>query len=710
MPAEGGPVRLAVVIHNHQPVGNFDSVFSDATERAYRPFLDALARHPGVRIAMHWSGSLLEWLERGAPGLLDRLGELSARGQVELLSGAFYEPILPAIPSWDRRGQIERMNEYLRSRFGARPLGMWIAERVWEPDLPDAIARAGIEYTLLDDHHFLLAGEPAESLREPYWVETALKRVGVYPIERELRYRIPFQPVPALLDFLGSTAGGPNEVRVFGDDGEKFGVWPRTSEWVYRDGWLEAWLEALEAREDVEAVPLGEIWRGAPPRRSVALPAASYPEMMLWALPPERRHDVEADQRWLEGQGRADLARRIAGGTWRQFLARYPEARRVHRRVARVSLRIERMRPSASSLGDREDARREIHRAQCNCSYWHGVFGGFYLPHLRQSVHEHRLRAETLADRAEGSAAGWNVERADEELWIRSPRIAITVSLEDGGSITEIADRRRPFDFAGVIARRREAYHADVVEAHAAEAATRARGSGAGPETIHAAIQVKEPGLQALLRYDERLRSASQEWLVSERDLAAAGGLGAVLGSGPVGIRFAEAPNERAARPRPADGGAPFVRLVAARPGAAPLRKEVGPGRDDREFEVRFAGFGGFWLVSEWNMSLLTGDAPGRRLTIRTGGSTRHLAPGSQGEAESAASIRLEDSEYLKLALTLDLEPQARIEWEPVETVSLSESGVERVYQGSSFRIGWRPSPEGKARIRARIEEVPPGS
>ena len=159
MPIDGTPVRLAVAIHNHQPVGNFDSVFAEAVERAYRPFLDALVRHPGVRLSMHWSGPLFEWLEEHEPSILDALGMLCARGQVELLSGAFYEPILAVIPPWDQQGQIERMNGYLKARFGVTARGAWLAERVWEPDLPDVLARAGIEYTLVDDHHFLLAGE-----------------------------------------------------------------------------------------------------------------------------------------------------------------------------------------------------------------------------------------------------------------------------------------------------------------------------------------------------------------------------------------------------------------------------------------------------------------------------------------------------------------------------------------------------------------------
>ncbi len=708
MGADVAPVRLAFAIHNHQPVGNFDSVFSDATERAYRPFLDALARHPGVRVSMHWSGCLLEWLEARDPALLDRLGGLCAQGQVELLSGAFYEPILAAIPPWDQQGQIERMNDYLKSRFGVVPRGAWIAERVWEPDLPGVLSKAGIEYTLLDDHHFLLAGESPDSLREPYWIESTLGRVGVFPIERELRYRIPFQPVPEILNYLRSTARDPLELRVFGDDGEKFGVWPRTHDWVHREGWLEAWLTALESRREVEAVPLGDAWRAAPPKRRTALPAASYPEMMLWALPPERQVAVEADQRWLEAQGKPELALRTATGTWRQFLARYSEAGRAHRRVTALSRRIEHLRRSCTGRGQYEEARREIHRAQCNCSYWHGVFGGFYLPHLRQSVHEHWLRAESLADELQGPPTGWTLERVGEEIMLRSPRIAVAVSLDEGGAIAEIADRRRPFDFAGVIARRREAYHVKV-----ALAATPHGASGSGetperPETIHGGFLMKEPGLEKLLEYDGRSRCAAQEWVIREEAVAAAGRLRAAIGSGRAAIRFATAPPRSAGPERGAGEGAPLVCLVATDAPVRALRKEISPGSNEGEFQVRYFGLEeGFWLASEWNLSLLTGDAPGRRLAIRTGAGSRAFAPGSSGEADSVASFRLEDTEFLKLALTLEFEPEARLEWAAVETVSLSEAGVERLYQGTSFLIGWRVAPGGSARIRARIEESP---
>ena len=675
--------RIAIAIHDHQPVGNFDSVFADATARAYRPFLEALARHPGVRLSMHWSGSLLEWLEGHDGALLDSIGALVARGQVELLGGAFYEPILAVIPPWDQQGQLERMSEYLRARFGVRPRGAWIAERVWEPELPGVLARAGLEYTLVDDHHFLLAGADPQELGEPYFVESTLGRVGVFPIDRELRYRIPFQPVPELLEFLNGP--GP-DLRVFGDDGEKFGIWPHTHEWVYGQGWLEAWLTAMEERRGVTPLALADAWETTPPRRSIALPAASYPEMMLWALPPETQAKVEEEQHWLESLGRADLARRIATGTWREFLARYPESRRLHRRVSELSARIEAASRSCLARDPYDEARREIHRAQCNCSYWHGVFGGFYLPHLREAVHEHALRADALADERGGIGAGWRREEGEDEIRLKSPRVSVAVDRESG-AIVEIAARHRAFDFVGVIARRREAYHLRVEEAAARVEQPPDHGGGR-PETIHGAISVKEPGLERLLAYDERARSASQEWVLA----SAADGLGAAIGSGPVGVRFEM---ERG-------GTGPGVRL-ASREG---MTKEIVPGADEREFEVRFEGIPvSSRLVSEWNLSLLTPDAPGRSLRIE-GSESRAVAPGSTGEAEVVSSITLEDQEQLRVSIMLRFTPAIRLEWSPVETVSLSESGAERVYQGTAFLFGFSRPARGEARIHVRVEEA----
>jgi len=149
-------ISLALALHNHQPVGNFGWVFGDVYEQAYRPMLDALDRHPGVRVGLHYTGPLLDWLRAERPEFVERLAALVARGQVELLGGGYYEPVLASLPEHDRVGQLTRMADEVERIAGRRPRGAWLAERVWEPDLPTSLVSAGYRWTIVDDNHFLV--------------------------------------------------------------------------------------------------------------------------------------------------------------------------------------------------------------------------------------------------------------------------------------------------------------------------------------------------------------------------------------------------------------------------------------------------------------------------------------------------------------------------------------------------------------------------
>src|SRR5947207_2651136 len=152
------------------------------SERAYHPFLERLQARPEVRLTVHCTGSLLEWLRERSPRTFDLLAALAARRQVELLTGGFYEPILSVLPDHDKFGQIERLTAFLKTHFGVRPRGMWLAERVWEPHLPRVLAQAGVEYVLLDDSHFALAGLDADTLGVYYPTQTHGYRSRRYPL------------------------------------------------------------------------------------------------------------------------------------------------------------------------------------------------------------------------------------------------------------------------------------------------------------------------------------------------------------------------------------------------------------------------------------------------------------------------------------------------------------------------------------------------
>ncbi len=186
------PIRLVLALHNHQPVGNFDHVFQQAFDDSYRPFLDVFGRYESLKMSLHTSGSLMEWLAAHHPEYVDRLAELVEQGRIEILGGAYFEPILAMIPSRDRIGQIRSYTRWLQNRLGATIRGLWVPERVWEQSFTRDLVDAGIEYTVLDDFHFKCAGLTESQLTGHLLTEDEGRVLSVFPGSERLRYTIPF--------------------------------------------------------------------------------------------------------------------------------------------------------------------------------------------------------------------------------------------------------------------------------------------------------------------------------------------------------------------------------------------------------------------------------------------------------------------------------------------------------------------------------------
>ena len=144
------PLHFVFCIHSHQPVGNFEHVFEELFEKSYKPYFDVLEPFTNIKTAIHFTGPLLEWMQAHRMDFLKRVRDWAQAGRLEILSGGFYEPILPSLPEEDAVGQIRMMNEFIEREFGQTPRGLWLAERIWSPILPRIIARAGIEYTIID--------------------------------------------------------------------------------------------------------------------------------------------------------------------------------------------------------------------------------------------------------------------------------------------------------------------------------------------------------------------------------------------------------------------------------------------------------------------------------------------------------------------------------------------------------------------------------
>jgi 4-alpha-glucanotransferase len=717
-------ISLALAIHNHQPVGNFGWVFAEVYDAAYLPMLAALERHPGVKLSLHYTGPLLEWVAAERPAFLRRLQQLVMRGQVELLGGGLYEPVLASLPEHDRVDQLVRMADTVERIAGVRPRGAWLAERVWEPDLPTSLEAAGYTWTILDDAHFRAAAIPEENLWGTYTTDDQGRILTVFGTEQGLRYRIPFGSVEDVIAYLREHATEAGDrVGMMGDDGEKFGAWPTTYEHCWGSGrWVDRFFEALEENADWLTTVTPSQWlEREPPIGRVYVPTSSYAEMGEWALPAdeglvytELLHRAVAERR--------PEARWLRGGFWRNFQVKYREINDLHKQMLRTSAKV-----AAMPAGPiREAAMDHLHRGQSNDCYWHGLFGGIYISHMRLATYEHLIAAEDLADSALVTERVGELRDLDLDgildAQLAGPGQVVAVKLNEGAGIGSWDIRASRHALAAVMRRRPEAYHETLRAHEAGEARDGAPAGGSdsgtvtgvasgssesphpgadespgegdgrdGPASIHDIVNVKEPGLASRLHYDDYERRSG---LV--RFLAPT--------TGPTTFANGQAVELGDLR----DGAFTVVsispeRLVARRDGTVlhvdgslqPVTVtktiELSGGRLDPALglEVEILNTGSTPIEArlgiEWAFHLLGGG--GNPAAWYEVGGTR-TAHDADGQAEAVERLAA-GNDWVGVTVETAVSPPADAWWSSIDTISNSEGGFERVYQGSALLLSW---------------------
>ena len=683
------PVRLILALHNHQPVGNFDHVFEQAYVDSYRPFLDVFARYPNLKIALHTSGSLMEWLDQRHPEYVDQLAELVRLGRIEILGGPFYEPILAMIPSRDRIGQITAYRRWLKERLGADVRGMWVPERVWESGFTADVVDAGIEYTVLDDFHFKCAGVEDERLFGYMVTEDEGRVLSVFPGSERLRYLIPFADPKATIDYLAELSHRHHDaVAVFGDDGEKFGTWPNTKKHVYEDGWLVRFFDALSAQADwLHTTTFGETIDQVPPAGKVYIPDCSYREMTEWALPAQRlveyetlSHQMHDDPRWQS------LRRFVRGGFWRNFRVKYPEADEMYARMMMVSRRLHDTWESGAVDRNLEQAQRSLYRAQCNCGWWHGAFGGIYLPHLRNAIYHHLITADNLIDRAAGKNGPWVDAAADDynfdgrqEVCLSNDKLLALIAPSMGGQLTELDVRSIGHNLGASFTRQAEAYHAKVRQGE--------RQDHGACASIHDRVVFKQAGLDQRLQYDAyRRKSLIDLFFDADATLDAV-----ARGAAPQRGDFVGGAYEARVRRKPQR-----IQVQLSRDGSAggvPLRisKAITLDAGSPMIEVAYLLENlppnhPLHFACEWNFAGLPAGADDRFFTGADGGRLGQL--GARLDLDDQTQLSLTD-QWLGISVVMQCSRPTRFWTFPIETVSQSEGGFELVHQSTAVLPHW---------------------
>lgn len=449
------PLHLG--IHCHQPVENFYHVVDEAVELSYLPFFETVINKPKLKVSVHYSGWLFEYIKNNHANLFGMMKDATSNGQVELFSGGYYEPVLASIPSIDRREQIKLLNGFIEDNFKVSPKGLWLTERVWDSSIIPDCAECGIEYVIVDDYHFVAAGFYESMLHTHFKTEQDGQEMLIFPISEKLRYMIPFKPATTVHDYLKEVKDAGGKSLVIFDDGEKFGLWPETHEWVYEKGWLNDFIDVVSESDDAEFALFKDTVQKQKPAQTAYLPTVSYFEMGEWSLFPERTSKMEELVEEIDDKYPDDTSKVfVKGGIWKNFLVKYPEANRIHKRTVTLS-------KTANSLKD-EKLLKSLYKAQCNDVLWHGVFGGLYLPNLRNNAYRFIIEGEKRLEKLNDikypkiEAGDFDFDGMDE-IYLRGEGANYMFVSRDGGQLISLEDKENLYNFQNTLTRRKEAYH-----------------------------------------------------------------------------------------------------------------------------------------------------------------------------------------------------------------------------------------------------------
>ena len=431
-------------IHCHQPIDNFDYVILDAIEKSYKPFFKVLKEFPQFKISVHFSGSLLEFIENNDKELFELMQKLS--GQIEFFSGGYYEPVLASIPSRDRIGQINKLNAYIKKHFKQTPKGLWLTERVWDNAVIRDISQCGIKYVIVDDYH-INTSNPSTNERNGYFItEEGGIDTALFPISQHLRYAIPFYPLNETADILRSFKNEPGKnAAIIFDDGEKFGIWPKTYETVYEKEWLRNFIIQTLKDKEIEVQTFKEFYKENDPLALTYLPTVSYFEMGEWSL---NANDALRLESLLE-KNHVDQ-KLLRGGIWKNFFSKYQESNWIHKRMLELS----------NKQWEEKEYLDVLYKTQCNDVLWHGVFGGIYLPNLRDNAYKYIIECEKIL--------GNKNEKIDidlngaKEYKFMTDNILSIVSSKCGGQIFELDILEKNYNLQNTLTRYEEAYHKKI--------------------------------------------------------------------------------------------------------------------------------------------------------------------------------------------------------------------------------------------------------
>jgi hypothetical protein len=388
----------------------------------------------------------------------------------------------------------------------------------------------------------------------------------------------------------------------------------------------------------------------------VYLPTTSYIEMNEWSLPAPAANqyaDLVARAK-AEGWFVQDKAF-LRGGMWKNFITRYPEANWMHKRMLGLSERLDKL-PANRKKPAMLDA---LYRAQANDAYWHGLFGGLYLPHLRRAIYNAIVALEAMLDKV-AARPSVMIEDLDldgrDEIFIHNDEIQSVIRQDGSAAVCELDAYFLRHNFADTLARQSEHYyrkmHLDQDAQHAGE----------GIANPHERVSFKHHITPADLVLDEVQRMLFLDGLVHDEAVT------------PIRDYIL----------RPADEKASHV-TFSCELGNMLIDKRISISGKRLRVSYQFNGKMQGRFRTEINLAMPSCDGPAGRFVFND------QIPGGFGQSlqfENAKKLDLQD-EVLGGGLSLHLNTPGLIQSQPHFSVSQSEAGFEKIMQAVTLTLTW---------------------
>jgi len=393
-----------------------------------------------------------------------------------------------------------------------------------------------------------------------------------------------------------------------------------------------------------------------------------------------------------------------SGGFWRNFLVRYPESNLMHKKMLAVNRRL----PQVLNKDALNRAKNFVWAAQCNCAYWHGIFGGLYLNFLRSAIYENLIKAENIILQEIHTNDKWleiKIEDRDydgyQEIVLNNEFYSLLFSPNKGGSLWELSYRPAAVNLMDTLTRRPEAYHEDLFNAKVIS-----ENGETKVKTIHERFVAKEDDLQDYLLYDTYQRGSLLDHIL-EKDVNLHEFSRGRFREG----NFSHKPYRAVIKNLPDCPKIIFSREAAiGENGSVPvfLQKKVSLKTASRvlsiDYKLKNKGEENavFRFGIEFNLAFLAGYAPDRYYSI-PGRQLKETHLASTGEEEGVQELYLCD-EWRRVMVYLRFSNPAHLWRFPIETVSQSEAGLERVYQQSVVFPNWELNLKPQEKYKLRLE------